>query len=235
VRPGERSARLTPGVGEKLERPACGDRRVQLAQGASRGVARIGENRFPGGGALFVQREETGALEIDLAANVDLGGPASTGEHLRHGVERAKVRRDIFAGCAITARCPENEAAVLVGERNRKPIDLGLGHDLDSVLADQLFGGSAAKEIAHAREKVADIGLFECVFQRQHRPRMGDLGKARGRGGSDPASRAVGADQLRKARLDLAVASAQRVVIGIGDLRCGVRVVKPIVMRDFLG
>ena len=38
---------FTPGIGEELQRPARGDRRVELAQRARRGVARIGKRAFP--------------------------------------------------------------------------------------------------------------------------------------------------------------------------------------------
>ena len=61
------------------------------------------------------------------------------------------------------------------------------------------------------------------------------LAKPGGRRGADPARRAVGADQLREARLDRVVAPAQRVVIGVGDLGRVLGVVEPVVMRDRLG
>ena len=49
---------------------------------------------------------------------------------------------------------------------------------------------------------------------------------------ADPMRRAVGADQIREARLDRLIALTQRVVLGVGDLRAGVAVVQPVVMRD---
>ena len=64
---------------------------------------------------------------------------------------------------------------------------------------------------------------------------MRDLGKAGGRRGADPARRAVGADQLGKARLDRGVAAAQLVIIGIGDLRRGFGVIEPVVMANLRG
>src|SRR5690349_3969899 len=108
---GERRARLAPSIGEEFERPTRGDRRIELAQGPGRGVARIGEHGFPASRPLLVQREKTGALEIDLATHLDQLGPAFAAERLRYRVERAKVRRDILAGSAVAARRAERETA----------------------------------------------------------------------------------------------------------------------------
>ena len=63
---------------------------------------------------------------------------------------------------------------------------------------------------------------------------MRDLGEAGGGGGADPPRRAVGANQLRKAGLDIGVAAAQRVVIGIGNLGRRVGVVETVVVLDLL-
>ena len=231
---GERRARFAPGIGEELERPARGDRRIELAQRAGRGVARIGENRLAGRRALLVQREEPGAFEIDLTADLDHLGPLLARENFRHGVQRAKVRGHILAGGAIAAGCPQHETAGPVGERDRQPVDLGLCHDLDLVFGNQRFGRRAPEEIADPGEEVAHILFFERVLQRQHRPGMGDLGEPGGRGGADPACRAVGSDQLGKPGLDVTVAAAQRVVIGIGNLGRRIGVIKPVVVFDLL-
>src|ERR1041385_4269769 len=64
---------------------------------------------------------------------------------------------------------------------------------------------------------------------------MRDLREPRRRRGAYPASRAVAADQLGKARLDRRVALAQPVVFGVADLGHVLRVVKLIVMRDLGG
>ena len=61
---------------------------------------------------------------------------------------------------------------------------------------------------------------------------MPDLAEVLDRRGADPMRGAVGADQIRKTRLDRLVAPAQRVVVGIRDLRRVVAIVAPVVMRD---
>src|SRR5579871_2421651 len=52
--------------------------------------------------------------------------------------------------------------------------------------------------------------------------------------GADPMSWAVGPHQQRKARLDLGIAPAQGVILGIADLRCILQIIKPVMLRDFL-
>src|SRR5688572_5149643 len=85
-----RLARRAHGVGEELERPPGVDLRVELAERAGGGVARVGEDARPladalaGGGAarLFlhqrrlprVEGEELGLLHEDLAADLDARG-----------------------------------------------------------------------------------------------------------------------------------------------------------------
>ena len=124
---------------------------------------------------------------------------------------------------------------MFIAQAERKPVDLGLGHDLDRVLGDQVPVRRPAEEIADAGKKIPHIGFLEGVFERQHRPRMGDFGEAGGRRGPDPPRRAVGAYQLGKMNFDLGIAAAQCVVIGIGNLRRGFGVVEPIVPADLLG
>ena len=46
---------------------------------------------------------------------------------------------------------------------------------------------------------------------------------------------AVGTDQIGEARLDRLIALAQRIVLGVRDLRGGVTIVQPIVTRDLRG
>src|SRR5437667_8770466 len=63
---------------------------------------------------------------------------------------------------------------------------------------------------------------------------MGDLCKAGGRRGTHPARRAVGTDQLGKARLDRRVAAAQRIVLGVGDLGCSLGMIESVVPLDLV-
>ena len=138
VRLGEGLALLAPGIGEEFERPARGDRGIELAQRACGGVARIGEDRLAFLLALLVEREEARMLHIDFAAHLDHVGPAVALQLLGHGRERADVGGDVLAGDAVAARRRQHQLAALVADRGGKPVDLGLGHDLDLVVLDPL-------------------------------------------------------------------------------------------------
>ena len=61
---------------------------------------------------------------------------------------------------------------------------------------------------------------------------MAHLAEGLDGGGADALGRAVGAHVLGKARLDRRIALAQRVVVGVGDLRRVLRVVELVVVRD---
>ena len=61
----ERRADLAPTIGEEFERPLGGDAGIELAQGARRRVARVGEARFAGGDLARVDR-----LEILVGENL---------------------------------------------------------------------------------------------------------------------------------------------------------------------
>ena len=183
----KRPARLAPGIGEEFQRPARGDRRVELAQRAGRDIARVGEDRLAGGRALGVDREKPGPLHVDFAAHLDDVGPARRRRAARHRLQRADVRGDVLAGDAVAARRAEHQPAALVAQRRRQPVDLRLGHDLDRILGDQREILRAAEEVADAGEEIAHVLFGEGVVERQHRHAVGDLGEAGGRRRADPA------------------------------------------------
>ena len=64
---------------------------------------------------------------------------------------------------------------------------------------------------------------------------MGYLGKALNRGGADPFRRAVISLQVGKARLNIQIALAQRVIFGIGDDGCIVLIIGGIMGGNLTG
>ena len=173
VAAGKRRARLAPGIGEEFQRPACGDCRVELAQGAGGDIARVGEDGFAGGLALGVDRKEPLALHIDFAAHFQHIGPARAGQLFRHVFEGADIGGDVLAGDPVAAGRAQHQPAFFIAQRRRQPVDLGLGHHLDRILGDAGDIRRPAKEIADAGEKIAHVLFVERVFQRQHRDRNG--------------------------------------------------------------
>ena len=95
-------------------------------------------------------------------------------------------------------------------------------------------GASAreAQEAAHAGDEIGDVLVGEGVAEREHRHGMAHLAEGLDGRGADALGRAVGAHEVGKARLDRGVALAQRIVVGIGDLRRVLAVVELVVMGD---
>src|SRR5216684_1297623 len=149
---GEGPARFAPVIGEEFQWPARGNRGIELAQRAGGDIARVGEDRLAGGGALLVDREKPGALHIDFAAHLDHLGPIIAREHLRHGLQRSDILGHVLAGDAIAARRADRQPALFVAQRGRQPVDLRLGHDLD---AGEIL--RVTKEPPDAVEEIADV------------------------------------------------------------------------------
>ena len=105
---GDRRTDLAPGIGKEAQWPGGGDRRVQLAQRAGGGVARVGEYLAAGLSLPLVQRGEVGAGHVDLAAH--LADRRSAGNPVRDVLQRAQVGGDVLAGEAVAAGGADGEA-----------------------------------------------------------------------------------------------------------------------------
>jgi hypothetical protein len=128
---------------------------------------------------------------------------------------------------AFSATCGSlYQQAVLVAQARRQPVDLGLGHQVERRVLGK------AQEAPRAAQELHHLGRFHGVVEREHRHPMGDLAERLDRRRADPMRGAVRTDQFGKARFDLAVAPAQRVVLGIRDLGRGVAIVEAVVMGD---
>ncbi len=122
---GQRLGDLAPGVGEEVQRAGGGDARVELAQRAGGGVPRVGEGAGAGLRLAGVQRREVGVAHVALAADLEDGRGA--GEPFGDVGDGAGVRGDVLAGLAVAAGGGDDEAAVLVAQREREAVDLRLG------------------------------------------------------------------------------------------------------------
>ena len=112
-------------VAPDRERPFGGQRRVELADRAGGGVARVGEGRFLGFGAALVERFEGGDRQVDLAADFDQLRRVLDPQ--RHRADRAQVLGHVLADPAVAAGRAADQHAVLVGEGDRQAVDLRLG------------------------------------------------------------------------------------------------------------
>ena len=177
-------------------------RRVELPDGAGRGVARVRERRLLALEALAVRRLERGPRRVHLAANVDAAGHALA-ERERDGLDRAQVRGDVLAHRAVAARRALREAPVDVREVDREPVDLQLADVADVVTAEGL---------ADALVERPDLGLVERVRQRQHRVGVLHRGEAVRRRDADALGRRFGGHELGVLRLQVLELAEDRVV-----------------------
>jgi hypothetical protein len=106
-------ADLTPGIGEKLQRPRCGDRGIKLAQRPCRRIARIGENRLAILGLALVQRRKIRVAHIDLAAHLKHIWRIAA-QHIRDARNGTGIERNVLARRAVTTGGRRDQTAHLV-------------------------------------------------------------------------------------------------------------------------
>ena len=124
LRASQRLAENAPGVGVETQRPAGGDRRVQLAKASGGGVARVREGLCAPHLLPDVQRGEVVVGHVDFAAN--LQPVRRAGERPGNVVHRPGVPRHVLADLAVSAGRRADQPTVLVEERKGEPIDLRL-------------------------------------------------------------------------------------------------------------
>ena len=227
LRVGERLGQRTPGVGEEAQRARGGDRGVELAQRARRGVARVGEG--PRAGRLLpgVERGEVLVGHVDLAAHLQEIGRA--GEPIGDRAHRADVGGHVLADGAVAARGGAHQPAAFVADRQRQPVDLGLGG-----VGQRRVGGDA-QEAAHAGVELGHLLGREHVGERQHPDLVPDFAEALGRRAAHALRGAIGPLQRGESRLQGRVAPSQRVVLGVAEDRRVLGVVGAVGRLDARG
>jgi hypothetical protein len=199
-------------VAPHRQRALGGELGIELADRAGGGVTRVHERRQALLGAALVERGEVAERHVDLAADLDQRRRVVDAQRDRRN--RAQVVGDILADLAVAARGPAHEHPVAVQQRDRQPVDLRLGHELEARVLDPL----AREVVAHPLDPGAQLLLAARVGQREHRLLVRDLGQV----GDGLAARSlrgrVGREQLGVLGLDRAQLVEQRVVLVVGDL-----------------
>ena len=111
-------------VDEHAQRPLRCDLGIFLAQRTSCGVARIGKGVLAGVNEARVEISEVFQREEDLPADFDLRRRRISVQFHRNVFQRADVRRDVFAGVAVTACGCAHQFAVAVEQIARQTVDL---------------------------------------------------------------------------------------------------------------
>ena len=137
---------------ENVELPLCRHARVQLPQGARRGVARVGKQRLAELLLLGVERFKAGAGHEDLAAHDETRGRA--GQRHGDGADGLQILRHVLTDEAVAAGRAAGKAAVHVFQRHGQPVDLRL----DGVFRVRLL-------LAHMRIEVPQLVKGKHVLQ----------------------------------------------------------------------
>ncbi len=164
---------------------------------------------------------------VDLAAHLKQVRCAD--QALRDVVDGAGIIGDVLADRAVATGRRGDQPAALVAQRQRQPVDLGLGGIGQRGLRPE------AEELAHRGVEVGDALVVEGVLERQHRHRVAQLGEALGGPCADLQRGAVGAHQMREPGLDRLVAAFQAVIVGVGNLGRIGAVIERIGMGDLGG
>ncbi len=217
------------GVAEQRERPRGGDARVLLPQRSGGRVARVHEHAQPGLEALRVEPLEGRERQVDLSAHLDQRRRRRAAQALRQGLDRAQIGRDVLADRAVAARRAAGQRAVLVDERDREPVDLGL-RDVGDVVVEPLLGQQPARSRIPGGQRL----VIARVREREHGHEVLDRREPLGRPRADALRRRVRGAQLGMPRLELEQLAVERVVLGIRDLRLVQLVIEPQVPRELV-
>ena len=113
-------------VHDRAERTGRGDPRILLPQRARGGVARVGEGGLARLLQRLVQPLERRLGQEHLAAHLEHLGHVVPGEPVRDRLDRLDVQRDVLAGPPVAPGGGAGQAAALVDQVDREPVDLQL-------------------------------------------------------------------------------------------------------------
>ena len=191
---------------ENVELSLCRHARVQLAQRARRGVARVSKQRLSELLLLGVERFKAGAGHEDLAAHDETRG--RTGQRHGDGADGLEVLRHVLTDKPVAPCCAADKFTVDILQRHGKSVDLGLDtvHGFRLVFAEPFVKFPQLVERKH-------------VLQALERHSVAHLHKLLKRLAADASGRAVGLGEFRILRLELFQAAQLPVIVVVRHLR----------------
>ena len=193
-----------------------GDARIELAQAAGGGVARIGKGFLPIFVLSFIEGGKIGFEHQHFAAHFDEFGRIFTVQPQGDVGDGFDVLGNVFARRAVAACCRLYQYAVAVEQADGEAVEFGF---------DNVFGFAAVQAVAHALVESVHFGMVEhAVFilrgegvgQRQHRHFVAYFVKSHQRFAADALGRAVGQFELGMVSFQRFEFAEQFVVFGIG-------------------
>ena len=216
-----------------MQRPGRRDPRVLLPQRAGGGVARVGERRLARLDERGVELLERLDREEDLAAHLQPGRHAVPGLATGGGLQGARdlgdgadVVGDVLPGAAVAAGRGPDQAAVLVEQVDRQPVDLELAQVAHLDAADVAPGPLGPG---------GDLLLAEGVVQAEHPLDVLDRREVGRVGAPDRLGRALRRPQLGVGVLQRLEVAEQPVVRRVADRRGIAQVVGEPGRLDLLG
>ena len=177
LRLGEGFGQRAPGVGEEFQRARSGNTRIELAQRPGGRITRIGEGLLTLLRVARVEGREIRVAHVDLAADFeDRRSPRDSLRNIRDG---AGVFGDILPHLAIAPRRGLHQHAVFIAQREREPVDLGLGRVGNRHPLGQAQIGP------HPPIEIRDILVRESVLEAEHANFVGDLSESVGQSRAD--------------------------------------------------
>ncbi|MNC33469.1 hypothetical protein D3C75_818620 [compost metagenome] len=219
---------LTDTVGAELQRAAGGHLRVELAQAAGGGIARIGEGLAAGLDGPRIQRLEAGARHEHLAAHLQHARPALAVQAQGDVAHGAHIAADVLTGTAVATGGATHQHTVLVEQADRQAVELGLAGVFHQVAGRQQL----AQPLAYPTVEVAQVVFREGVAEAEHGNLVAHLAERTERLGTDPLGRRIEADQLGMRLLQRLQLLEQTIVFGIRHARLVEHVVAIVVLVD---
>jgi hypothetical protein len=167
-------------VEEQVQRALGRDSRIELAQAARSGVARIGKGLVAAPGLPAVQGLERAAGHEDLAPRFQHRRQTLAPQLQRHRADCADIDRHVLAARAVAPRRGLHQAAVFVAHGDCQAVDLRLGRIGDLV---------DVEPFARAPVEIDDVLLGERIVERQHRRCVHDFAEFTRRLSADPLRR----------------------------------------------
>ena len=208
------------GIGDGIDKggqvAARRDLGILLAQAAGGGVAWVGEGVAALGIGLFIQTNKAALGHIDLTAHLNGAlavdthvGERRLGQVHGHILDGAHVERHVLTRGAIATRGRAHEAAVLVGKRHAKAVDLKLAGIGDAAGTERILG---------ALEPRVEFVQIHGIVHGIHASHVRDRRKLLAHVAAHALGIAVGRHQVGIGRLDFLQLNEHFVEGGVRDL-----------------
>ena len=187
--------------------------RIELAERAGRGVARIGKWRLARRDALVIEPLERAPRQDHFAAHLEQPRHPAVrrmDQAQRHAFDCADVPGHVFAVDSVAASRSHGQPAVFIDQLDRETVELDLGDVLDFGLAVEK-ALDAIVELAHL------LGIHR-VGERHHHPAMDDDGEFFARTGADALGGGIRREEFGMLALERFEPAHQGVVLGVGQL-----------------